>query len=159
MSREIDWELACPEGYCKRVLDILGKTPENSSTGHAIAEAWGKYAEALTIRHLVLRGMTIREWNWRPPKGKGEIDIITQRGNRIIFVEVKARCGHTEDPYYAITDRKIKDLCRGANIYLKMQKETFEYQFDVAFLRGEYPEYELEYIEDAFMCPLSSLSH
>ncbi len=118
------------------------------------SEAWGEYGEALAIKEIVEKGHTIRDWNWKPPKGKGEIDIISQKGNRIIFIEVKARCGFINDPWKAIDDKKIRNLCRGADIYLKMQKEDYEYQFDVVLLRGNYLNYELEYIEDAFVCPL-----
>lgn len=121
------------------------------------AEAWGKYAEAVTARYLLRQGLPIRAMNWKAsPKSKGEIDIITQRGNRIVFVEVKARCGKHDDPISAIDEKKIKLLCRGADKYLKMQNEDYDYQFDVALLRGSYLDYDFEYIEDAFMAPLST---
>lgn len=124
------------------------------------AEKWGEYAEALTARHLLEQGLPLREWNWSPKAngkgghGKGEIDLITQRGNRIIFVEVKARCGRHTDPWQAIDGRKIRRLCRGADIYLKLQREDYEYQFDVALITGDYYDYTFEYIEDAFLAPL-----
>lgn len=120
------------------------------------AYAWGKYAEAITARHILLQGLPLREWGWRPSKGVGEIDLITQRGSRIIFVEVKARNGKNSDPWDAITPAKIRELCRGANIYLRSQQERLEYQFDVALITGSYDDFELEYIEDAFMCPLTT---
>lgn len=128
---------------------------KRSEERRKFAKAWGTYAEAITARHIVKQGLPIREWNWRPPgKRKGEIDLITQRGNRIIFVEVKARDGKNSDPWEAITTSKIRDLCHGANAYLKMQREEYEYQFDIALLTGKYDDYVFEYIEDAFMCPL-----
>lgn len=121
------------------------------------ANAWGKYAEAITARHILMQGLPLREWGWRPPgKTVGEIDLITQRGSRMIFIEVKARNGNNSDPWDAITPAKIRELCRGANIYLRSQQEIYEYQFDVALITGTYDDYQLEYIEDAFMCPLSS---
>ena len=131
-------------------------TPDKIKDYRKFAAAWGKYAEALTARHLLCKGFPIREWNWRPPgKGRGEIDLITQHGNRIIFVEVKARCGKHTDPWDAIDEKKRRDLCRGADIYLRMQREDYEYQFDVALLTGDCYNYEFEYIEDAFLAPLS----
>lgn len=120
------------------------------------AEAWGEFGEALTMKHLISRGLPIREWRWSPPHGKGEIDIITQQGNRIIFVEVKSRTDMDEDPLKSIDRKKIRNLCHGADIYLKMQSKEYEYQFDVAMIKGNYRDYEFEYIEDAFLCPLSS---
>lgn len=126
------------------------------------AQAWGRYAEALTARRILEAGLPLREWNWSPGSkegkgghGRGEIDLITQKGNRMIFIEVKARCGKYQDPLEAIDEKKRMRICRGADIYLKMQRESFEWQFDVALLTGTYLDYKFEYIEDAFFPPLS----
>ncbi len=127
---------------------------------HIEAKEWGDYAEAITARYLLLKGLPIREWEWRPGTSgnsrHGEIDLISQRGNRIIFIEVKARSGKHSDPWSAITPQKIRELCHGADIYLKRLKGKFEYQFDVALITGTYDDYTFEYIEDAFMCPLTT---
>ncbi|MDE6329513.1 MAG: YraN family protein [Muribaculaceae bacterium] len=139
-----------------------GFTPEQIKFRHQYAQAWGKYAEAITARHILEKGLPIREINWSPSSngksghGRGEIDIITQRGNRIIFVEVKARCGRHSDPLEAVDAKKRMMLCRGADIYLKLQREVYEYQFDIALLTGDYFDFQFEYIEDAFMAPLRS---
>lgn len=134
-------------------------TAEELKERKRFAEAWGEYAEALVCRMLLEKGYPIREKDWRPLSGKagagkGEIDIITQKGDRIIFVEVKARYGTHYDPWKSMTSQKIKRLCHGADVYLKMQRENFEYQFDVALITGSYLENEIEYIEDAFLAPL-----
>lgn len=154
------YDLVLPPEYPDSIYyddDLTSSNDENKFTEfRRYAAAWGKYAEALTARYLLSQGLPIREWNWKPGNGhsKGEIDLITQKGNRIIFVEVKARCGHNSDPWDAIDDRKRRNICRGANIYLKMQKEDYDYQFDVALLTGNCADYKFEYIEDAFMAPL-----
>ncbi|GEM_PF-289889 len=121
------------------------------------AQAWGLYAEVIVARHIIMQGLPLREWDWHPTKGVGEIDLITQRGNRMIFIEVKARDGKNSDPWDAITPTKIRELCRGADIYLRSQPMDYDYQFDVALITGRYDDYTLEYIEDAFMCPLTGL--
>ena len=126
-----------------------------NSDRRKFAQAWGQYAEVIVARHIIMQGLPLREWDWRPAKGLGEIDLITQRGNRIIFIEVKARDGKKSDPWEAITPAKIRELCRGAHIYLRSQTVDYEYQFDVALISGRYDDYTLEYIEDAFMCPLT----
>lgn len=139
-------------------LPVAQSTPEaeNYKKLHKIyAQAWGQYAEALTIKYLIERGDPFVEWNWRPESGKGEIDIITRRGNRIVFIEVKARCGHLNDAWEAVDAKKIRELCRGADRYLKLQLHEFEYQFDIALVSGNYKDYRFEYIEDAFVSPLS----
>lgn len=184
-TSEIDWIALCPEEFREKFKGILNHPPgspegaeyycyseddvfvdsylgessqmdEESRRRKKFADAWGTYAEAITIRYLISLGLPIREWNWSPKKGRGEIDIITQRGNRIIFIEVKARSGKHSDPWDSITSAKIKDLCHGADIYLKMQTGRYEYQFDVALLTGRYDNYQFEYIEDAFLCPLTT---
>lgn len=156
-----DWFAHCPERF-KENFSQLRKSAKSDNCGkrnansHQEAEILGKFAEAITARYLLQQGYPIREWGWQPSKGKGQIDLITQKGNRIVFVEVKARNGKSGDPWDAINKSKIKDLCKGADIYLKMQTETFDYQFDIALLTGDFNDYKLEYIEDAFMCPLIS---
>lgn len=159
VDNNLDWITLCPEQFRDKLRQNIRCRPEYPATtafkeDKQAAQSWGKYAEALTARYLVTRGLPIREMNWKPGKGKGEIDIITQRDNRIIFVEVKARTSRRTDPWEAITPAKIRDLCHGADIYLKMQRERYEYQFDVALLWGSYDDFEFEYLEDAFLCPL-----
>lgn len=150
-----------PEFSCDESGTVSGRklTDEELKQRRKFAEAWGEYAEALVCRMLLEKGYPIREKDWRPKGNKvgpcqGEIDIITEKDNRIIFVEVKARYGKQYDPWKSITPQKVKRLCRGADIYLKMQREDYEYQFDLAFVTGTYLENEIEYIEDAFLAPL-----
>lgn len=157
-------EFSHPSFYCNEDGSVPDKylPEEEKHLRRQFANAWGRYAEALTCKYLIEKGYPIREKDWRPThkrKGAalGEIDIITQKGNRIIFVEVKARCGRHTDPWEAITTQKRNNLCRGADIYLKMQRETFEYQFDVALYTGNYLDYDFEYIEDAFLAPLRTV--
>lgn len=134
---------------------------EEKQRRRKFAQAWGVYAESLVCCWLLERGLPIIEKDWRPKGGgkakTGEIDIITQKGNRMIFIEVKARCGHHSDPWEAIDSKKIARLCKGADIFLKNQRLTFEYQFDVALITGNYLDFELEYIEDAFLAPLRTI--
>lgn len=163
-DKNLDWLTLCPEQFREKLASRLRHHPEIPKStvfeqDKQEAQTWGKYAEALTARYLVTKGMPLREMNWKPQKGRGEIDIITQRGNRIIFVEVKARSGERSDPWESITQSKINDLCHGADIYLKMQRERYEYQFDVALYWGSYDNFEFEYLEDAFLCPLKTPSH
>ncbi|MDE5924217.1 MAG: hypothetical protein K2G75_02735, partial [Muribaculaceae bacterium] len=65
-------------------------------------------------------------------------------------------CGRHSDPLEAVDAKKRMMLCRGADIYLKLQREIYEYQFDIALLTGDYFDFKFEYIEDAFMAPLRS---
>ncbi|MDE6558906.1 MAG: YraN family protein [Muribaculaceae bacterium] len=157
-------EFTHPNFFCNEDGSVPGVylSKEEKLLRRQFAQAWGRYAEAMTCKYLVEKGYPIREMNWRPSSnkkgpGKGEIDIITQKGNRMIFVEVKARCGRHSDPWESITSQKINRLCRGADLYLKLQPYIYEYQFDIALYSGNYIEYDFEYIEDAFMAPLRTI--
>ena len=51
----------------------------------------GKFGEWLAAEHLVDSGMRLVARNWRCPLG--EIDIIAQDGDTVVFCEVKTRRG------------------------------------------------------------------
>lgn len=116
---------------------------------------WGKQAETIVAEHLIRQGYTIRERNWSPMHGHVEIDIITQKENTLIFIEVKARQSVDYDPAEAVDDKKIRRLVRAAESYLRQQEYDFEYRFDIITIVGSPEEYTLDHIEDAFLPPLS----
>lgn len=116
---------------------------------------WGKQAETIVAEHLIRQGYVVRERNWSPMHGHVEIDIITQKENTLIFVEVKARNSSDYDPADAVDDKKICRLVRAAESYLRQQEYDFEYRFDIITVVGSAEEYTLDHIEDAFLPPLS----
>lgn len=120
------------------------------------AKEWGRQAENIVCEHLISKGYTIRERNWRPKTSKSEIDIIAQKEDIIVFVEVKARTDKDMDPTDAINMEKVKNLVRGANSYLLAQDRDYYYRFDVAAVNGNLEDYSLDYLEDAFLPPLRS---
>lgn len=77
----------------------------------------GNKGEDLACEYLQKQGYKILERNFRI-RG-GEIDIIAQDKDVIIFVEVKARYSHEYGlPVEAMTFWKIKALLRAAQFYL-----------------------------------------
>lgn len=120
------------------------------------ARKWGEFAENIVCEHLISKGYTVRERNWRPSSSHSEIDLIAQKDDMLVFVEVKARKDRDVDPADAMTASKIKNVVRGANSYLKMQEYDFFYRFDVATVNGNPDSYVLDYLEDAFLPPLRS---
>lgn len=118
------------------------------------AKEWGKQAENIVCEYLITKGYTVRERNWRPSSSHSEIDLIAQIGDTIAFVEVKARSDRDTDPTDAITQEKIKNVVRGANSYLLSQDKDYYYRFDVAAVNGNVDNYNLDYLEDAFLPPL-----
>ncbi len=117
---------------------------------------WGKQAEDIVCEYLISKGYTVRERNWRPKTSKSEIDLIAQKNDTLIFVEVKARSDREIDPTEAMTPEKVKNIVRGANSYLQSQEFDFYYRFDVASVSGNIDDYRLDYLEDAFLPPLRS---
>lgn len=115
---------------------------------------WGKQAENIVAEYLISKGYTVRERNWRPSTSHSEIDLIVQKDDTIVFVEVKARSDREVDPTEALTLDKIKKVVRGANSYLLVQEHTYYYRFDVAAVNGNIDDYTLDYLEDAFLPPL-----
>jgi putative endonuclease len=53
--------------------------------------ALGDLGERIAVQHLLAKGYRIREQNFRTREG--EIDIIAERGDTLVFVEVKTRRG------------------------------------------------------------------
>ncbi|MFD4420270.1 YraN family protein [Agromyces sp. NPDC058484] len=71
----------------------------------------GRHGEQLAVDHLVGRGMTVLDRNWRCRLG--EIDIVATDGRDTVFVEVKTRTSHDfGHPFEAITPVKLARLRR-----------------------------------------------
>lgn len=117
----------------------------------AEAKRWGEFAESLAMEHMVLEGYIVRERNWRPKNSHLEVDLICEKDSVMVFVEVKARRGTDYDPADAISDSKISKLIRAAEIYLAMQDRDYEYRFDIFTVSGDYDDYDVDYIPDAFL--------
>lgn len=77
----------------------------------AAKDTLGKNGEERAVLYLQERGYQLIDRNWRC--SQGEIDIIVQRGDETVFVEVKTRStvafGH---PFEAITATKLARLKR-----------------------------------------------
>ena len=82
-------------------------------SGHGL----GRRGEEAAARHLASRGLRILERGFR--SRAGEIDIVAQDGETLVFVEVKSRsslaCGR---PAEAVDSRKRRRLLNAASWYL-----------------------------------------
>lgn len=77
----------------------------------------GDVGETLAITHLQDKGYRIVDTNWSCKRG--EIDIVANDGETLVFVEVKTRRAQsTADSFVAITARKRKKLIASAQLYL-----------------------------------------
>ena len=80
----------------------------------------GKVGEDAAALFLQQRGVTVRERNFRLPIG--EIDIIGEYGELIIFAEVKTRSGKRYGRAGAAVDfRKQQKIIATAQIYLQRE--------------------------------------
>ncbi|MGN0948111.1 YraN family protein [uncultured Megasphaera sp.] len=77
--------------------------------------AYGEKAALTYLRHE--KGYAIRACNYR--SCVGEIDIIAEDGETIVFVEVKTRCSDEYGlPCEAVEKHKRRKICRVAESYL-----------------------------------------
>jgi putative endonuclease len=111
----------------------------------------GFLGEQLAAQHLQSHGYTIIERNWRFTLG--EIDIVAQQGETLVFVEVRARQDeNTENAFASITPAKRRKMLRAAYAYASAHNlpDNALWRIDViavAFPRGKHP--LIEHAEDA----------
>lgn len=77
----------------------------------------GRWGEQLAAEYLESQGYKLLERNWRCRRG--EIDLVAQAGDVLVFVEVKTRRGRNYGtPEEAITSYKSKRLLELSQRYL-----------------------------------------
>lgn len=110
----------------------------------------GKTAEDLAVTHLQKYGYTILVRNFRFQKA--EIDIIAEKENLIVIVEVKARSTDVFMlPHEAVTKTKIKLLVSAANHFMEAFNKDQEVRFDIiSVLADNKKNFTIEHITDAF---------
>ena len=112
----------------------------------------GKAGEDFAASYLEHAGYGIIERDWR--QGSRDIDIVarTEDGTTVVFVEVKTRSSDAiVRPEDAVDARKIRNLGRAADAYVKEQAIWDELRFDLINIVGTAPEnFKLEHIIDAF---------
>ncbi len=117
----------------------------------ALHNELGKEGEQMAIQWLKERGYEILHINWR--YSYYEIDIIAKKGDKLHFVEVKARqndkSGNPED---SVTKKKFKRLQQAADQFLFLNPGHKWIQYDVLAItlnKGGETEYFL--LEDVFL--------
>ena len=82
----------------------------------------GAFGERLAAAHLEAKGYRIRARNFRCREG--EIDIVAQDGETLVFVEVRTRRGDAlGGPAESVTDRKGARLVVAATAYVQTLPE------------------------------------
>ena len=100
------------------------------------SQHFGRSAEQLAARWLQKKGYRILERNLR--LGGGELDLIAQYQETLVFIEVK---GRRTDQFggapYAIDDRKKRQIIKLASYYLSLHGLSNQFcRFDVILVIG-----------------------
>lgn len=103
-------------------------------------QSLGRKGESLALDFLVGEGYSLRERNYRTPYG--EVDLVMQAGDGIIFVEVKTRSSKSlGPPEISITPRKQEHMRSAANYYIQQHTDLqADWRIDVLaiqLLKGE----------------------
>lgn len=110
----------------------------------------GKKGEELAIEFLQNKGYNILDKNWRFKKA--EVDIIAQKKEILIIVEVKTRTSnYFGNPQDFINQKKIKLLVEAANEYVISKDLDVEVRFDIIAILQNKQKFEIKHLEDAFL--------
>jgi putative endonuclease len=109
----------------------------------------GKDGENIAAAFLKKKGFSIIEKNYRT--AFGEIDIIAQDRDVIVFVEVKTRSDITfGHPFEAVNPKKREKIRKVALCFMKSRKKESPARFDVMSITKDRGETRIEHIQDAF---------
>lgn len=109
----------------------------------------GKWGENAAVAYLEKNDYAIRHRNWR--FHHLETDIIAVKENEISFIEVKTRKNSDYgEPYDAVDSKKMKNLIRAADTYIKMYQIDHNIHFDIISVIGDENGFTIDHIKDAF---------
>ena len=109
----------------------------------------GQAAEDLAAQHLQQQGFAIVARNYRYQRA--EVDLIAQKDQLLVFVEVKARrsdqFGHPEE---FVSPQQQARLQEAAEHYMIVQDWNHAIRFDVIAVSSKNDQLEIAHFEDAF---------
>ncbi len=110
----------------------------------------GVTGEKIASNFLLENGYKIIEKNYRFKKA--EIDIIAQKNDMLICVEVKTRTAtYFGNPQDFINTKKIKLLVSAMDNYVISKDLDIEVRFDIIAIIQNKNETKIEHIKDAFL--------
>jgi len=113
----------------------------------------GQIAEDHAARYLASRGYDIRDRNFRLGSGP-EVDIVAERKEVLVFVEVKSRSAVDEfSPRNQVTPWKQRQIIRAASMYLQVKEgreRIMRYDIVEVYLTPEGRVRKIEVLEGAF---------
>jgi len=110
----------------------------------------GKKGEKIALEYLLKNDYKILETNYRYLKA--EVDIIAQKNDILIAVEVKTRTSaYFGNPQDFVNPKKIKLLLSAIDFYVTNADLDVEVRFDIIAIICNKNETKIEHIEDAFL--------
>lgn len=109
----------------------------------------GDKGETIAKDYLIEKNYLILEKNWRYLKA--EIDLIAQKEDCIVFVEVKTRSSiNFGSPESFVSEKQQKRIILAANEYLQKNDIQREARFDIISITIDKKKGAIKHIEDAF---------
>ena len=109
----------------------------------------GELGEEMATKFLLEKGYVIRDRNWR--YDKKEIDIIAQKDNLLVVVEVKTRkYDFIEKPEETVSKQKERFLVEACDAYIRKYELDFETRFDIIFISFPERNPRINHVENAF---------
>lgn len=107
----------------------------------------GKLGEDLATKFLADNGYKIIDRNFHTRYG--EIDLIAQQGDEILFVEVKTRTSNKYGyPEQAVDNSKIKHLLLAIKIYFKINNLSSFWRLDIISIELDGVTPKIEWFKD-----------
>ena len=111
----------------------------------------GKQAEDIALNHLQQKSFRLLQRNFNC-KG-GELDLVMMDRDELVFVEVRFRQNdHYGDGIESINSQKQRKLRVAAETWLQRNHHVVfrACRFDVVSVKGNPPDFQIEWIDDAF---------
>lgn len=115
----------------------------------------GKWGEQVAADWLKGQGYLILNRNWRAGSSLVDLDLVCLSPDKrcTVFMEVKTRSDNmTIEPEDAVNIKKMRNLGRVADRYVKLYDVTNEIRFDIITVVGKHgcDSPKINHIEDAF---------
>lgn len=115
--------------------------------------ALGRAGEELACNLIKKQGFFIAARNYRSERG--EIDIIAENRETVLFVEVKLRSSHAGYlPREAVTPQKKRRIIHAARNFIFRSRNTLKPRFDIIEIimneRQDLKDADVNWIENAF---------
>jgi len=109
----------------------------------------GSLAEQLAAEYLVEAGYGIIHRNWHFIHK--EIDIVAEKNNTLIIVEVKSRPDRDITADELLSYKKLRNIVDAAQAYIEQYEIEKEVQFDLIVITFKEGGVHIEHIENAFI--------